>query len=121
MTLEYKMIRESQAGRLRFDLIPTFFLKRLAQRLTDGAVKYGERNFELACSDEEIDRFKASAWRHFIQYMEGDTDEDHMAAVCFNLLGCELAKNNKKEKEKNNDKAFGVFKDQPLAEPTHLL
>ena len=36
---------------------------------------------------EELNRFKASAFRHFMQIMTNENDEDHFAAVCFNLQG----------------------------------
>jgi hypothetical protein len=57
-----------------------------------GAVKYGDRNWEKANSQEELDRFKASAFRHFMQWMAGEDDEDHASAVMFNLSGAEMVK-----------------------------
>jgi len=47
--------------------------------------KYGYRNWEKADSQEELNRFYASAWRHFVQAMSGEDDEDHIAACVFNL------------------------------------
>ena len=47
--------------------------------------KYGNRNWEKANSQEEIDRFKTSAFRHFMQWFNGEEDEDHAAAVLFNV------------------------------------
>lgn len=41
---------------------------------------------------EEMERFRESAARHFFQWMRGDTDEDHAAAVVFNLNGYEYVK-----------------------------
>ncbi|MFI9629249.1 dATP/dGTP diphosphohydrolase domain-containing protein [Streptomyces sp. NPDC052042] len=49
----------------------------------------GERNWEKADSQAELDRMKASAFRHFMQWLTGETDEDHAAAVVFNLLAAE--------------------------------
>lgn len=65
-----------------YDLQP---LTRVAGLMQRGAVKYGDNNWTLANSPEELNRFKASAARHFAQWMTGQTDEDHMAAVWFNL------------------------------------
>lgn len=57
--------------------------------LTRGAVKYAPRNWMKANGQEEYDRFKESAFRHFMQWYRGDTDEDHAAAVFFNINGAE--------------------------------
>ncbi|MFY1620089.1 dATP/dGTP diphosphohydrolase domain-containing protein [Micromonospora sp. WMMD736] len=87
------MVRDIQEGKPRFDLILAAdlpyeeqMLTRLAQLLQRGAVKYGERNWEKARGGEELARAKASAMRHLIQWMCGERDEDHAAAVVFNLM-----------------------------------
>lgn len=72
-------------------------LERWAVHLTKGAAKYpdvapGVANWTLAAGDAERARFRASAVRHFIQWMQGHTDEDHAAAVLFNLNGHEYVK-----------------------------
>jgi hypothetical protein len=46
----------------------------------------------LATGDEELERFRASAVRHFVQWLQGATDEDHAAAVIFNLNGYEYVR-----------------------------
>lgn len=66
-------------------------LVRFGELLGRGAEKYGERNFELAYFPEEIERFKGSALRHLIQWMCDEDDEDHAAAVMFNVLAAEHA------------------------------
>lgn len=63
--------------------------ERWAELLYRGAVKYGKRNWMKATGQEEASRFKESAFRHFIQWYRGDTDEDHAAAVMFNINGYE--------------------------------
>lgn len=50
------------------------------------------RNWEKANSKEELDRFKASAFRHFMQWMSNEEDEDHAAAVLFNINAYETIK-----------------------------
>jgi hypothetical protein len=55
-------------------------------------VKYSSRNWELADDVESLERYKDSAFRHLIQFLSGDTEEDHAAAVVFNLLGHETLK-----------------------------
>lgn len=86
------MVRDTQDDKPRFDLL---FVKgmpyteqpltRWASLLERGATKYGEENWTLADSEAELRRFRASAARHFAQWMAGETDEDHMAAVMFNM------------------------------------
>jgi hypothetical protein len=84
------MRRDTEDGKLDFTLVldgPMF--ERLAAHLTKGAVKYGRRNWQLANSQEEYERFKRSAFRHFVQWLRGDRDEDHAAAVMFNINAAE--------------------------------
>lgn len=50
------------------------------------------RNWELANSEEELNRFKASAFRHFIQWFQGNDDEDHASAILFNVNAAEYLK-----------------------------
>jgi len=65
---------------------------RIGELATRGAEKYGVRNMDLACSEEELERFKASAMRHMMQWLCNENDEDHAAAVFFNLLQAENVK-----------------------------
>lgn len=86
------MNRDTQEDKPRYDLISGLtqkdtLLKRWAELVARGAVKYEDRNWEKASTIEEYNRFKSSAWRHFVQAMSGEVDEDHFAAVCFNLNG----------------------------------
>lgn len=91
---EYKsgMVRDTQKGKPDYTLIDPPFLKRWAALMTRGAEKYGRDNWRKADSQDELDRFKASAFRHLMQWLEGDTEEDHAAAVCFNLAAAEHVK-----------------------------
>jgi len=86
------MRRDLQIGKPNFNLINPKFLKfdetmiyRWAMLMTRGAEKYGERNWEKADSEEEMERFKSSAFRHMMQWLAGEEDEDHAAAVLFNI------------------------------------
>lgn len=65
---------------------------RWAVHLTKGAIKYAKRNWMKANGEEELERFKDSAARHFYQWYRGDVDEDHAAAVFFNINGAEYVK-----------------------------
>lgn len=83
---ESGMVRDTQDGKPDYRLIPTWFLTQLADHLTKGAKKYGADNWQLACSSEEARRFESSAMRHLVQLLNGETDEDHMSAVVFNVM-----------------------------------
>lgn len=87
------MVRDVTTGKTDYTLVldgPMF--ERWAEHLTKGAQKYSKRNWMLAEGDAELARFKESALRHFLQWLRGDTDEDHAAAVLFNVNGAEYVK-----------------------------
>lgn len=65
---------------------------RIGALATRGAEKYGTRNMDLANSEEELERFKSSAMRHFMQWISNQEDEDHAAATFFNMLQAENVK-----------------------------
>jgi len=90
------MVRDTDKGKARFDLLVADgvpykhqFLTRCAELMMRGAEKYSDRNWEKANSAEEVARMKSSAFRHFMQWFCGETDEDHAAAVIFNILAAE--------------------------------
>lgn len=86
------MNRDVQDGKPRYDLVDPVLLKRWAELMARGAIKYGEENWRKAATQVELSRFRASALRHMMQWMAGEDDEDHAAAVCFNLAGAEMVK-----------------------------
>lgn len=86
------MRRDTQQGKPRYDLIDEPMLTRWAELMARGAEKYGENNWLLADSQEELKRFQASGFRHFIQWIRGDNDEDHAAAVFYNIAAYEAIK-----------------------------
>jgi hypothetical protein len=110
------MRRDLQEGKPQFDLIlpknqkyKDNILYRWAMLMERGRAKYGRRNWELANSNEEYERFKSSAFRHFMQWLCDEGDEDHAVAVLFNITAAEYVKqqlnlntsdvNNVREKE----------------------
>lgn len=87
------MVRDSGLKTLRPDLVDQGMLQRWSELMGRGAVKYGERNWEKAATQAELDRFLASASRHFFQWFNGQNpEEDHAAAVFFNIAGAEYVK-----------------------------
>lgn len=94
------MQRDSEQKDLRPDLIPGPMLVRWAELMGRGAKKYGDRNWEKAATAEELARFRASAFRHFVQWFYGmNPEEDHAAAVFFNIAGAEYVKDRMLENE----------------------
>ena len=90
------MVRDLSQGKARFDLLIPLdvpyreqLLTRFAELMARGAVKYNVRNWEKASGQEELARFKESALRHMMQWICGETDEDHAAAVLFNITAYE--------------------------------
>ena len=90
------MVRDTERGKPRFDLLfpkgipyTEQIMTRFAALMERGVAKYGERNWEQANSQIELDRAKSSAIRHMMQWANGETDEDHAAAVFFNLMQAE--------------------------------
>ena len=99
------MIRDTSEGKVDYTLPfngPMF--ERWASHLTAGAKKYpdpqaGFANWMRATGFAEQLRFRISACRHFVQWLRGDTDEDHAAAVFFNINGYEYVKHKREEME----------------------
>lgn len=87
------MVRDTATDKLDYSLVldgPMF--KRWVIHLTNGAKKYAKRNWMKAQGQEELDRFRESALRHFMQWYYGERDEDHASAVYFNINGAEYVK-----------------------------
>jgi hypothetical protein len=109
-TFSTGMQRDVNKDKPRFDLISPLnipfkeqMLTRWANLMAKGAKKYDARNWEQASTSEEYERFKESAFRHFMQWYFGETDEDHAVAVFFNITGAEYTSYNffKQLKDKN--------------------
>lgn len=93
------MRRDTDKGKPRYDLIDRDGLRRYAELMARGAEKYGERNWELAETLEEQLRFEASAFRHFMQWINGEVDEDHAQGIKFNVDAAEAVKKKRAEKD----------------------
>lgn len=74
-------VRDTATGKPRPDLISPFAEERLGAWMALGALKYGERNYEKGMP---LSRFLASLCRHLTKFKQGQTDEDHLAAILFN-------------------------------------
>lgn len=92
-------MRDSQTGKPRFDLLipegmpfEKQYLTRVARLMAKGADHYEDRNWEKFGDEEALNRAKSSAFRHFMQWFTGETDEDHAASVFFNIQAAEYIK-----------------------------
>lgn len=93
------MVRDTEKGKPRFDLLLPLgvpyedqMLTRDARLMQRGAEKYNARNWEKARGEAELQRYHSSALRHLLQWIGGETDEDHAAAVRFNIMAGEYVK-----------------------------
>ena len=92
------MVRDVTTGKVQhWRALTGPMFDRWSEHLTKGAAKYpdvcpGVPNWTLAKGAPEEFRFKESALRHFVQWYRGETDEDHAAAVFFNINGYEYVR-----------------------------
>lgn len=91
-------VRDTATGKIKWSRI-TFgpMMRRWAQHLTTAEEKYpdvapGVPNFSRIESEEELFRYKESAFRHFMSWFFDEVDEDHAAATFFNINGVEIIK-----------------------------
>lgn len=70
-------------GKGRCDLLPHSALLRVARHMENSLDTHEERNWERGLP---MHCFLDSAMRHVFKYMDGQTDEDHLAAAATNLL-----------------------------------
>lgn len=92
-TYDSGMVRDTVEGKTNWSLVDDGpMLERWADHLTKGAKKYAPRNWMKARGIAEYQRFRESAFRHFMQWYRGDLDEDHAAAVFFNINGAEYVR-----------------------------
>ena len=79
-------VRENRTGKGRCDLLPPCVMLRMARyyesTVTDD---HPAHNWEKGMPTHQ---FIDSALRHIFKYLDGMTDEDHLAAATWNLNGC---------------------------------
>lgn len=96
------MIRDSDEGKIDFTLVDQDMFFRWAKHMTKGKDLYGEDNWRKACTHREYKRFIASAERHFYCWKMGWEDEDHAAALLFNISAAEMVKKRMGNKPTDN-------------------
>jgi len=75
--------RDTGEGKLRMSLLPQPELKRVMRRYLEGAEKYGENNWMKGMP---LSVYFDCAHRHLERWWRGEDDEDHAAAVVWNML-----------------------------------
>jgi hypothetical protein len=96
---KFKSGAKRSGDKPRYDLIPHEGLRRLAERYTLGASKYGEYNWQKGLKDPEyIKQFKCHLAAHLFDYFEnGCSKDDNLAAIvwgCFALMEVEKGAKN---------------------------
>lgn len=81
-SFETGAVRDVPEGKGRFDLLPYEPLLQWAQWTEGGAKKYGDRNWEKGIP---LMRYLDSAFRHLTKLIAGQRDENHEAAVIWNV------------------------------------
>ena len=62
---------------------PEAFYTALSKHCEAGAAKYGERNIDKGAP---LNSLLSSGGRHLGKYIQGEQDEDHLVAACWNLM-----------------------------------
>jgi len=110
-------VRDTNIGKGRYDLISPLMLQRLAKHFENGAVKYGDRNWEKG---QPLSRYFDSAVRHLYKHLEGQRDEDHLAAAIWNVGAMihteELIERGLLPKELNDLPNYQKKEDRPFIE-----
>lgn len=76
-------VRDVQEGKGRMDLLPWYAIMDLSKHCEAGAAKYGERNIDKGAPLRSL---LSSGGRHLAKYIQGEDDEDHLVAACWNLM-----------------------------------
>ena len=80
------MIREDKSDKpIYFDYLPPHVLERYGEHMLKGAKVHGSGNFLKGGYGKES--YLDSLYRHLIALKKGDTNEDHAAAIMFNVIG----------------------------------
>lgn len=77
-------VRDRAVGKGRFDLLPFYALEAVAIHYEHGGKKYKMRNWEVGIP---LRCYLDSAGRHIAHAVSGHTDEPHVVAALWNLMG----------------------------------
>lgn len=105
-------VRDTEDGKPRYDLVPTYPLSRLSQHYFKGSKKYGMFNWQKG---QNIRRYLSSLLRHAAALTDGLEDEDHAAAVAWNSFAIMWTRNEIKE-GRRTEELEDVFTDAQFQE-----
>ena len=99
------VVRDTQEGKVKFSLMfprgqrmKDTLIYRVAKLYTSGGEKYGDRNWENSCAPDTLDHHVNALWRHFMNFFfEEGAEEDHAAAIVWNIQAVELTRRNTKK------------------------
>ena len=72
------------------ELVPRELIERIAEHYDNGAAKYSADNWRRGTDPASLARYRRSVARHIFAWFRNETDEDHAAAVAWNLFTCEI-------------------------------
>ncbi len=80
---------KSDAGKLRYDLIPVTFLEQMAAVMTHGANKYDENTWQTVPNGKR--RYVGAAFRHLVAHCKGEANDSdsglpHLAHLACNAM-----------------------------------
>ena len=67
----------------RYELVSPVGLRRLAETYGEGALKYGDHNWEKGINIKNLLQHSIA---HIYQYLDGDASEDHMGHAAWGLF-----------------------------------
>lgn len=74
------------------ELVPREMIERIAKHFANGSKKYAPDNWRRGTSPEALARYRRSVARHVFAWFRRETDEDHTAAIAWNLFIFEINK-----------------------------
>lgn len=72
------------------ELVPRELFERVAAHYAAGAQKYSADNWRGGTRPEDLARYRRSLTRHLFAWMRHEHDEDHAAAVIWNIITYEI-------------------------------
>lgn len=82
-TFETGAVRSADCADVRYDLVSPVGLRRLAETYAEGAVKYGDFNWEKGMPIFDLLNHVIP---HVYKYLSGDRSEDHLAHAAWGLF-----------------------------------
>jgi hypothetical protein len=72
------------------ELVPRELFERMARHYAAGAAKYSADNWRKGTRPQDLERYRRSLVRHLFAWMRHENDEDHAAAVIWNIITYEI-------------------------------